>query len=103
MGTIVPYPLSSLRVLSEMKKKFDLSHSEMTIIRKNDLFFIADWFPLLEELNLGFSNFSTNDDFLFHEIYKWKNFELLEGGRIHWCRWCTLWQNELPEWVNDVF
>lgn len=35
----------------------------MTIICKNGLFFIADFFPLLQELN-SFSNVSPNYDFV---------------------------------------
>jgi len=46
-------PANGLRALSEkMKNLTSLNCSEITSISKNDLFFIADCFPLLEELTL---------------------------------------------------
>jgi len=39
-------------MLTSLKNFPTLNCSEITCIRKNDLFFIADCFPLLEELTL---------------------------------------------------
>ncbi|KEH28691.1 putative F-box domain, leucine-rich repeat domain, L domain-containing protein [Medicago truncatula] len=50
-STIIP--ANGLRALSEkMKNLTSLICSKITFISKNDLFFIADCFPLLEELTL---------------------------------------------------
>jgi len=57
-------PADGLRVFSKnMKNLTSLTCYRINKIRKNDLFFVADCFPLLEELNLSHPVIATSFDF----------------------------------------